>query len=227
MGTFQLISLDVGDTLGQGTGPSLTAVLAQVSPLPEPVVGAILAEELQTTPVVTDQVRKRLAEGLRITWTAALERAMATPFALFPGTVGAVAELAEIAPTVTLSNSIAWHAHHHEAIRQACGRHLTAVHTSYELGAAKPDVAAFDAVADAHDVDPEDLVHVGDSWQADVLGALDAGARAVWITAGRDLPEVDPNAVDPEWISRIRVARDITAVPKVLRAWASQDQDAP
>lgn len=221
METFRLISLDVGGTLGEGAGPAPSSLLARVSPLPEPVIGAILREELQTTPEITDLVRRRLADALRLTWSAALEQAMATPFALYPAAPGAVAALAALAPTVTLSNSIAWHAHHHRAVERACAPHLTALHTSYELQAVKPDAAAFHAVAAAHGVDPEDVVHVGDSWQADVLGALDAGARAVWITAGRDLPEIDP-----EMVSMVRVARDIAAVPAVLGAWRDQDLTA-
>jgi FMN phosphatase YigB (HAD superfamily) len=220
MSLFRLISVDVGGTLGKGTDPTATSVLAAASPLPEPVISAILREELETTPAVTGEVRARLAEALRITWSAELEAAMSsTRLELFPGAADAVAALAELAPTVTLSNSIAWHAHHHETVRAACRGHLTAAYTSYELGVAKPDPEAFERVAAAHGSRIEELVHVGDAWQADVLGALEAGARAVWISAGDDVP-----AVDPDLIPRVRVARDITAAPTVLRAWEEAER---
>lgn len=220
MGLFRLISVDVGGTLGKGTDPTVTSVLAAVSPLPRRTVSAIVREELETTPAVTGEVRARLAEALRITWTAELEAAVSSArFELFPGAAGAVAALARIAPTVTLSNSIAWHAHHHDTVRAACEGHLAAAYTSYELGVAKPARAAFERVAAAHGASVEELVHIGDTWHADVLGALSAGARAVWIATRRDLP-----AYEPERSGRVRAARDITEVPAVLRAWAEAER---
>ena len=66
---------------------------------------------------------------------------------------------------------------------------------SAELGAAKPEPAAFDALAKRLGLFPGNLVMVGDSWADDVEGALAAGWTAIWINrAGRPRPEHDPEA---------------------------------
>lgn len=54
------------------------------------------------------------------------------------------------------------------------------------LGMEKPDPAIFAWTAARLAVPPSTLVHVGDSWAADVEGALGVGARAVWFPAEGD-----------------------------------------
>lgn len=61
-----------------------------------------------------------------------------------------------------------------------------AVADSGALGMEKPDRAIFDWTAARLGVAPADVVHVGDSWAADYLGARAAGMRAV-LFRGRDL----------------------------------------
>lgn len=67
---------------------------------------------------------------------------------------------------------------------------LDAVVTSVDCGWRKPDRRAFDAVADALDVDVEDLVHVGDDPATDG-GVVDAGGEFVDVdeVSLADLPE--------------------------------------
>jgi HAD superfamily hydrolase (TIGR01549 family) len=63
---------------------------------------------------------------------------------------------------------------------------------SGRLGVDKPDRRIFEHACAAIDVSPEQLLHVGDSWEADVQGALGAAASAVWFDARhgeRALPE--------------------------------------
>lgn len=55
---------------------------------------------------------------------------------------------------------------------------------SDELRLAKPNPRFFERVAGG--ADPAAVLHVGDTLAADVVGALDAGMRAVWLT--RDTP---------------------------------------
>lgn len=50
---------------------------------------------------------------------------------------------------------------------------------SGELGVQKPDPRIFRAACRALGVAPEHTVHLGDSWESDVLGARAAGCRAV------------------------------------------------
>jgi putative hydrolase of the HAD superfamily len=60
-----------------------------------------------------------------------------------------------------------------------------AVVTSAEAGARKPHPAIFTTVCDALGLPPDQVAFVGDSWSADVVGALRAGMAPVWIRGAR------------------------------------------
>lgn len=49
------------------------------------------------------------------------------------------------------------------------------------VGVAKPDAAIFHAAAQMVDVAPRSMLHVGDDYAADVLGAIGAGMQAAWL----------------------------------------------
>jgi HAD superfamily hydrolase (TIGR01509 family) len=53
---------------------------------------------------------------------------------------------------------------------------------SGRVGIDKPDPRIFELAAQALGVPLAEIVHVGDAWQADVIGALDAGAHAIWFS---------------------------------------------
>jgi putative hydrolase of the HAD superfamily len=90
-------------------------------------------------------------------------------------------------------------------------RQLDAIGISEELGAAKPDPAAFAATLELIDAAPGETVMVGDHLDWDVRGALAAGMRgAVWV-AGDD--EREPPA------GALRVRR-LGEVPAALAALA-------
>ena len=81
---------------------------------------------------------------------------------------------------------------------------------SCELGAWKPNAAAFHHVADELGVQPSEAVFVGDSPEIDVLGAQQAGLRGVWIsTNGRSAGDVKPDAV----------IHHLAELPAVLDQW--------
>jgi putative hydrolase of the HAD superfamily len=58
--------------------------------------------------------------------------------------------------------------------------------SSAGTGIRKPDPRAFDPILEAWELPPEDVVMVGDSLEADILGANRAGMRSVWILARDD-----------------------------------------
>jgi putative hydrolase of the HAD superfamily len=83
---------------------------------------------------------------------------------------------------------------------------LDAIGISEELGAAKPDPAAFAATLALLDAAPGDTVMVGDHLDWDVRGALDAGMRgAVWV-AGDDEREPPPGALRVERLAEVPAA---------------------
>jgi HAD superfamily hydrolase (TIGR01509 family) len=62
--------------------------------------------------------------------------------------------------------------------------HLRAVVVSQRVGTIKPHPAIFAAARAAlGDPDPRSILHVGDDWAADVVGARRAGWRAAWLTS--------------------------------------------
>ncbi|HWQ11023.1 MAG TPA: HAD family hydrolase [Holophaga sp.] len=66
---------------------------------------------------------------------------------------------------------------------------------SAHTGFRKPQPEAFEAVQKKLGLFPGELIMIGDSWQDDVQGALQAGWTAVWLNrAGRPRPEHDPEA---------------------------------
>jgi putative hydrolase of the HAD superfamily len=85
---------------------------------------------------------------------------------------------------------------------------LDAIGISEELGAAKPDPAAFAAALELIDCPPGEAVMVGDHLEWDVHGALAAGLRgAVWVSAhGADAREAPPGALRVERLSEVPAA---------------------
>ena len=81
--------------------------------------------------------------------------------------------------------------------------HFSTVVISGETGIAKPEPEVFLNAVRALGARPEEAVMVGDSWERDIEGALEAGLSAIWISHGRDAPREHP---------RIRVAEGAAGV---------------
>jgi putative hydrolase of the HAD superfamily len=86
---------------------------------------------------------------------------------------------------------------------------LPVVVDSGVLGIEKPDPRIFAWAAGRLGVRLDAIVHVGDSWVADVEGALHAGAKAVWF------PAIDDRAAHDE---RVRPATSAAEVAAALRS---------
>ena len=73
------------------------------------------------------------------------------------------------------------------------GLAFTAVVTSEEVGAYKPDRAMFTRALTELGLRADEVLHVGDSWRADMAGAHAAGISAAWINpSGRPRPGPTP-----------------------------------
>jgi putative hydrolase of the HAD superfamily len=83
---------------------------------------------------------------------------------------------------VVVSN---WDVSLHEVLaRTGLDRCVDGALASAEVGAAKPDPAIFARALSVAAVEPADAWHVGDSWDADVEGAIAAGLRPVLLDRG-------------------------------------------
>ncbi|HIC7210953.1 HAD family hydrolase [Burkholderia stabilis] len=70
------------------------------------------------------------------------------------------------------------------------GEFFRATLSAQAFGTAKPEPGIFHAAAKALDVQPAELLHVGDDYHLDIVGALNAGLQAAWVV--RDThPEVE------------------------------------
>ena len=111
-------------------------------------------------------------------------------FAGAPEAVGAVRELARVA---LLSNTQTFGLELLD--RLGLSERIRTRMLSAEMGALKPEPAAFEAVERRLGLFPGNLAMVGDSWTDDVQGALTAGWTAIWMNReAKPRPEHDPDA---------------------------------
>lgn len=94
---------------------------------------------------------------------------------LFGDVLPALAELSRRYPLVSLSNGNA------DLRRIGLAEYFRAAVTAREFGVGKPDPRIFHAAAGAVDMQPGEVLHVGDDATLDVVGALNAGMQAVWV----------------------------------------------
>lgn len=178
---MKLVTLDVGYTLGEPIGTTLTQRLVALSPLPEVAAKSVAQRLLHTVNPQVDSVAEAVCAGLHIPADAFPFDHCPPSFVLWPGAREAVARMAKAVLVVTLSNVTYWDERASD-IAELLAPHIACHYPSWRLGYAKPDPQAVEAVARLHGVLPAEVLHVGDSLDYDVRGALAAGAQALWIT---------------------------------------------
>jgi FMN phosphatase YigB (HAD superfamily) len=214
--TPELIVVDIGSTLGTFTGPSVKDVLIDLCPwghLNPAQVQYRVHSILHVSPKLTDEVIQRVCDALlidRADWPSPWPPG---GFRSYPGTGGIVAALAQVAPVVALSNLSVTGVDRIAAVDRHLGRHLSAIYTSYRLGGRKPERWLWRHIAQLHDTTPERIVHCGDRWIEDALGAADTGAHAVWIPRTSPPP---PHLAPSHLRARITTAENLSAVVNLL-----------
>lgn len=183
----RLITVDVGGTLGSGQGATLTARLVAASPLAPETARALLRTTLHTAPKITGKVVRQVCDALRIPPSAFPAAAAPSRLRLFPGVLASLRDISRYAPVVTLSDVSAADADT-ETLRDQLSPWVSDCLASCYLGYAKPDPRAFHTTAARYGVHTPQILHLGDHWECDVIGAAEAGARPVWISHGNPLP---------------------------------------
>ena len=83
-------------------------------------------------------------------------------------------------------------------------RYFASVTFSQEVGAEKPDRRVFEQALRRAGCEPADVVHVGDSWEADYVGAKKAGLRGIWLNRdGANPPEPCEMILDLREVPRL------------------------
>ena len=102
---------------------------------------------------------------------------------LYADSAGALARLAARFPLLALTNGNA------DVYLVGIGHFFVGSVGAHTVGLPKPHKAIFDAAASALGCRHEEVLHVGDDAQLDVLAALDAGMQSVWVNrSGADWP---------------------------------------
>ncbi|MDX1464748.1 MAG: HAD family hydrolase [Halomonas sp.] len=91
--------------------------------------------------------------------------------------------------------------------RLALCRHFRVAIAAGEIQAPKPDARPFLAALARLETAPSRALHVGDSWQEDVLPALRLGMRAAWIA-----PDAPTAGALPEGVHRLAHVRELPAL---------------
>jgi putative hydrolase of the HAD superfamily len=135
-------------------------------------------------------------------------------FAPYPDVEDALAALADLGLTLVAVSD--WDISLHGVLDElGFGARLAGVVTSAEVGASKPDAAVFRAGLAVAGVEAGDAVHVGDSVEADIRGALGAGIRAILIDrTGDGLRSHGAGAAAPEGVPTIDA---LASLPALLR----------
>lgn len=213
-----LISVDVGGTLGYAEGPGLTMRLTEASPLPPEQAREIMRDRLHTQPLLDDAVVADVCEALHVAPADFPRDLPPAPLMLFPGTMDALHVLSEVATVVTLSNVTCADADTEE-LRRRTAPWVSDFFPSCRIGFAKPDQRAFLAVAEQCGVAPARILHIGDDWACDVVGAVAAGFQAVWISRGRPAPDLDLIVGHG-----VLVADDLSAAAQHVRSLTSTEE---
>ena len=94
---------------------------------------------------------------------------------LFADAEPALAALSARYPVLALSNGNA------DIHRVGLGAYFVGSVSAKSCGVAKPHVDIFHAAARSLNLQPNEILHVGDDAELDVLGALDAGMHTAWV----------------------------------------------
>jgi FMN phosphatase YigB (HAD superfamily) len=192
-------------------GERLVRVLARLRgmapPPPPPAVGDVADDEVPPAPAWDDKAATRLSSSDEVDagvrdYGEAFVANMPVDQRVGP----LLSRLSGSYRIAILSNwPLAWAI---DSIAERAGwtPHLGAIVVSQRVGWIKPDGRMFEAAAGALDVPMGELLHVGDDWAADVVGAKRAGARAAYLDARpatSPLPSSSPDgSVEPDLVLR-------------------------
>ena len=133
----------------------------------------------------------------------------------FPGAPAAVAAVRDLARVALLSNTQTFGLELLD--RLGLAERIRTRLLSAELGALKPEPAAFEAAQRKLGIFPGNLVMVGDSWTDDVEGAVAAGWTAIWVNReAKPRPAHEGDAPDAPY-APIYEVRSLDRVPELIQ----------
>ncbi len=158
------------------------------------------------------------------TFLKAAEDALAVSFvdhAAVDREVGdAIRELAKTIRLGVLSNYLLSEPIHEVLERDLLHDCFQKVLVSKEIGYAKPDRRAFEAIVDALAVPKEQVVYVGDNYSVDMAGAVSFGIRGVWTWAfSEDITEAKKKYLLPPTVKTAETKAGYLAFLRDPHTW--------
>lgn len=187
---IRVVVFDAGGTLGRFTGKRVEEILQPLSlrPSGDPEFDRI-RWLLNCAPALTKELVEKVCGALLIdpdrwpeaaTWNTC-------GFEAYDEAPRVVAELRETGcPVLVLSNGPVTAAHRMRQLRSRIPA-VSRIHTSYEMGMRKPDPRLWQRIASDLGIRTDEILHVGDQWVNDILGAANAGCYALHV-ATREQP---------------------------------------
>jgi putative hydrolase of the HAD superfamily len=138
------------------------------------------------------------------------------PFFVVPsvGTLALVEDLRRRAPVAVVSNG-SGRVQRLKLERAFLTAHLPDVFLSAEVGAEKPDARIFRAALARVDRAPEEVLHVGDDPERDIVGAARLGMATCWVSHGRPWP----HGLPPPTFTVERIVGQPKDLSRVLAQW--------
>jgi len=94
-------------------------------------------------------------------------------------------------------------------------RYFDAIVISGAVGFRKPNPRIFNYALERLNADPCEAVHVGDSFEEDIVGAKNVGMKAIWICEEK---LIEKGAPQPDFI-----ANSLTDVPRLIKAISEKE----
>lgn len=98
--------------------------------------------------------------------------------------------------------------------RVALAEHLDRVYCFKRIGFAKPSARFFEYIMNDLSLSAQEVIMVGDDWEADIIGANLAGLRAVWLNAHSNQKRSDV---------RHQIIGNLSELPAVLRQYVHME----
>ena len=99
---------------------------------------------------------------------------------LFPDAIDVLSHLAERFTLIAITNGNA------DVHKTALGPLFKLAFRADEVGSAKPEAKIFEVAMSAVACASNEMIHIGDSIETDVKGAINAGVTPIWFNADRD-----------------------------------------
>lgn len=216
----QAICFDIGGTLVQMERGTLATEIAITIGADRSLVRDLLIEHGKRRRTTPSQLGALVTKGCghpeaagRVTGLLEQRRRDMLQPAMFTETVEVLQTVSDLGWRIFyLSNAVGYTNMTSEPAYYA---YAEAIFHSWQLGCCTPNPAAFKAVTTASGLAPHAMLHVGDSWDADISGALAAGWQAIHVDRAANAPSKEAERLGVPVVPDLRGV--VTLLPRLAK----------